>query len=101
MTLWNIIFDFYSTYIFVSNNSIGYITDLDEGIPGATLEDMLINIGYIPNSYGAGDHYYFTTLNYWLSTTATLITIVGICILLWCFVRWLFRLTSNLITLRG
>ena len=110
MTLWNIIRDFFVTYIFGGKPSTGTI--VDHNCIGNILYDyngsveshkgfntnIIYNIGTV-NENGAsvviGNGY--ITMADWLSTTATIITLIIICVLLGFFVRWLFRLTAGLI----
>lgn len=111
MTLWNIIRDFFVEFIFGGYNSEGI--DFNNNVFGHFFysENGRLNDFGIANSpiikmdnlvnEDTGLNTTYLMLGDWLSTTATIITLIGICILLWCFVRWLFRLTSNLITLRG
>lgn len=102
MTLWNIIRDFFVEYIFGGKTSNGqqFYSLVGQNFNTTSVRNngVFFNTGFV---YGGGVEAVYISMGDWLSTTATIITLIGICILLWLFVRWLFRLTSNLITLRG
>lgn len=110
MTLWDIIRDWFVSHIWgglASNGSyhsglIGTITDGDNlGNYGEAYSDSL----FIPiNAYYDTD--YTGTASYiaigdWLSTTSTIIVLCAMCFFLFLVVRWLFRLTSGLLSGRG
>lgn len=83
MTLWNIIRDFFIQYIFggTASNGVPYNENIIAGEINTNNYAILNDI----------------TLGNWLSTTATIIVLIGICLAIWHFVRWLFRLTAGLI----
>lgn len=83
MTLWNIIRDFFIQYIFGGTASTG-----------VAYNDNIIGGEINTNNYAILND---ITLGNWLSTTATIIVLIGICLSIWHFVRWLFRLTAGLI----
>ena len=68
------------------NNSWGY--DLNSVVAfNGNYDDRFLNVNGV---YGMAD---------WLSTTSTIVVMIGLCIGLYFVVRWLFRLTSGLILL--
>lgn len=108
MTLWNIIRDFFVQYIFggVDSNEVLYsfVCGKTIGFKGGVYEEEYLT-GFndlYAFSYTTGDGYtYYLGMSDWLSTTATIITLCAICVFLFFFVRWLFRLTAGLISGRG
>lgn len=114
MTLWNIIRDWFVNNVFGGKPSTGNIVDHNcignilykygdnvESHKGFTT-NLIFNISQV-NENGSsvviGDGY--LTLADWLSTTATIIVLCAMCFFLFLVVRWLFRLTSGLLSGRG
>lgn len=107
VVLWNIIRDWFVTYIFGGVTSTlefysGFLGSIYNGSPDY-YEDMT-NINYYVNVGGLEDFgettNVFLSLGDWLSSTATIITLVALCFALAFFIRWIFRVFSNAIILR-
>ena len=105
MTLWNLIRDFFVENIFGGflsdgnfiENKIGglnssYTTDTEMGYTGSLFYQVSnydwVNDSPTPVYLGLGD---------WLSTTFTIITLILLVIVLYIFVKWIFRLFSGLL----
>lgn len=107
MTLWNIIRDFFVQYIFggIASNGNVYTEfiagNFDYYYDGVYDETALgsLNDFRLYHEWQNANGSYTISIGFadWLSTTATIIVLIGICFALWHFVRWLFRLTAGLI----
>lgn len=118
MTLWNIIRDFFVQYVFGGYNSNGdifydnflgnvYMFDAEgnslSATPENTAEGLMV---YLKNTYCATGGSMSTELVYmsigdWLSTTATIITLVGLFIAITLLIISLFKWIVRLVSLRG
>lgn len=105
--LWNIIRDFFVQYVFGGIDSYGEFYNVHLGTlvvdaydyPIVNGNDYFVSIsGYsgLNDSVVLG-----ISFSDWLSTTATIITLCLLVAFLFLVVRWLFKLVSGLITLRG
>ena len=103
MLIWDIIRDWFVQFIFGGIDSNG---DVFSGIVGSQYVSEP-GIGQLPGFEGYeaiyGEEFYFNIGNYqisiadWLSTTATIITLVAMVVFFYLIIRYLFRLTSGLI----
>lgn len=109
MTLWNIIRDWFvinifggyaSSGVYYTQNIIGQnMTYADGQYDDSYISftnDIYLNIGS-----KVGDSDIWLSMADWLSTTATIIVLCAMCFFLFLVVRWLFRLTSGLLSGRG
>lgn len=113
MMLWDIIRDWFVTYVFGGFDSnlephsaflgIGFDKS-NQGDLIATYSDTLFPAGVDPNSEGYianffdnGDGVYLQGLTFgdWLSTTATIITLIALCLFLFLAVKWVFNVFRN------
>lgn len=101
--MWDLIRDFFVQYIFGGMDSTG---ELFMGAIGQG--DYNEGVGVLPGYY---DTIYNTDLHFeiggisisladWLSTTATICVMVLICVFLYMILRYAFRLTAGLMSMR-
>lgn len=110
MTLWNIIRDFFVKYVFGGmatggeyyNNNLfgnGYFM-----LPDGSLDDVVgvnANEVFIFEYIDLGNYTVKISLADWLSTTATIITLVGLFIAITLLIISLFKWIVRLVSLRG
>lgn len=105
MTLWNIIRDFFVEHVFGGINSANRYFN---GVVGAFIrgDNNTAQVGSITNVFvpitarGAGYEYVAIDIGDWLSTTATIATLIIILVVIACFIRWIFKVCSNSILLK-
>lgn len=105
MTLWNIIRDFFVQYVFGGIDSSQHYFN---GTLGAFMrgDNNNVQVASITNVYvpisARGNGYEYVAMNFgdWLSTTATVITLVTILVVIAFFIRWIFKVCSNSILLK-
>ena len=107
MMLWDIIRNFFVEYIFggVSNSTgefqyfggcVGYFWNNENDLSGhAETSTIYLPINVFNENEGSVMNY--ISIGDWLSTTATIITLIGLCFFLFLVLRWCFRLTSGLL----
>ena len=107
--LWDIIRDFFVQYVwggFTSTGAnyagrIGYLKGVIGGNPPSVDDEWIADITEISfkftgSNYFDGGDYILMNLGDWLSTTSTIIVLILMCIFLYVFIRWAFRLTAGL-----
>lgn len=108
--LWDIIRDFFVEHIFGGINSFGDtfggVVSAGEWVEGSCFpginggSDICVD-GHYETVWA--DQWYFSiggqtiSLGDWLSTMSTIIVLIGGCFLLYCVIRYFFRLSSGLI----
>lgn len=105
MTLWNIIRDFFVEHVFGGINSAQRYFN---GTLGAFVrsDNNAVQVGSITNVFvpisarGNGVEYIAMNVGDWLSTTATIATLIIILVVIACFIRWIFKVCSNSLLLR-
>jgi len=106
MTLWNIIRDFFVQNVFggsLSNGSmvnigrVGQMFGADGMVGNAGMNNFAVYIGeqkYSGSSILTATH---INLGDWLSTTATIITLVLLTAVMYLMVKWIFRVFAGLL----
>lgn len=105
MTLWNIIRDFFVEHVFGGINSANRYFN---GVVGAFIrsDNNTAQVGSITNVFvpisarGSSYEYVAMDIGDWLSTTATIATLIIILVVIACFIRWIFKVCSNSLLLR-
>ena len=106
VTIWNLLRDFFVEYIFGGTNSNGYIRKCRIGslniFDGSTVTN--VNPGSNTDVYfevgSFGGNTYGLNMGDWLSTTATIITLIVFVAILFLFLKWLFKVISGFILLK-
>lgn len=107
--IWNLIRDFYVQYIFGgvdSSRSVfeGFFIGGLYNKENPNYYELDTSNFYIPlNGYESIDEFSIDYISFgdWLSTTATIITMIAFVIGIIAFMVWLFKLVGNLIMLRN
>ena len=101
--LFEVIRDFFVQHVFGGKTSGGSTFGGIIGVSSVngTQDFWMSNTAsYVPCLKDINGNDMLLTLGDWLSTTATIITLVGIVVCAFLFIRWIFKVCSNSILLR-
>lgn len=102
MAIWNLLRDFFVQYIFGGKTSTGLsfagVLGYDLNGQSRTTSNTVVNMG---DSFAtSGGQPFNLSIGDYLSTTATIITLVVFVGILFLFLKWLFKVISGFILLK-